>query len=233
MSMQQQQHQGSIIHPFDTISSSSSTHIFHTLSVSANNIGDTTSGQIRTPHGSILFFDDHLNDQTTTTYLLGPPSPVIINDETISTNLSRLSSFKSMSRPYLSHIDEEKISSNDPYALIEPLSQQNSPESTSLINVNNPLPISEQSIDYADLLLPLYVNNDNMDTNEQQQQQINNSDDISDEINLCEEQERENNELSSTKLYTDIDFHQTQRRDRIIQSAAKAKMEDQTPPFIL
>jgi len=66
-----------------------------------------------------------------------------------------------------------------------------------------------------------------------QQQKINNFDDISDEIDVFDEQERENSEHSSTKLYTDIDFHQTQRRDRIVQSAAKAKLEDQTPPFVL
>jgi len=231
MSMQQQQ-QGSTIYPFDSVLSSSSAHIFRTLSVSANNIGDIASGQIRTPHGSIIVFDDHLNDQTGTTYLLGPPP--VINDETISTNLSRLSSFNlsaSISRSHLSHIDEEKVSSNDPYALVEPISQHHSPESSSLISLNNPLPISENSINYADILLPTHTNNENMDLNEQQQ--INNSDDISDEINDFEEQEREINELSSTKLYTDIDFLQTQRRDRIVQSAAKAKLEDQTPPFVL
>jgi hypothetical protein len=69
--------------------------------------------------------------------------------------------------------------------------------------------------------------------NNDHQQQINNSDDNNDEINDYEEQENENNESSSTKLYTDIDFHQTQRRDRIVQSAAKAKLEHQTPPFVL
>jgi hypothetical protein len=232
MSIQQQQQQGSTINPFDNVlsTSSSSAHIFRTLSVSANNIGDTTSGQIRTPCGSIIIFDDHLNEQTT--YLLGPPP--IVNDETISTNLSRLSSFNlttSISRPQLSHIDEEKTSSTDPYALLESLSQTNSPQSTSLINVNNPLTISEKSINYVDLMLPSHTNNENSDLNEQQQQ-INNSDDISDEIYNFDEQERENNDLS-TKLYTDIDFHQTQRRDRIVQAAAKAKMEDQTPPFVL
>jgi hypothetical protein len=231
MSIQQQ---GSTIYPFDSVLSSSSAHIFRTLSVSANNIGDMTSGQIRTPHGSVIVFDDHLNDQTGTTYLLGPPP--VINDETISTNLSRLSSFNlttSISRPHLSHIDEEKVSTNDPYALVEPISQQHLPElSSPLISLNNSLPISEKSINYVDLLLPVHINNENMDSNEQQQQ-INNSDDISDEINDFEEQERETNELSSTKLYTDIDFLQTQRRDRIVQSAAKAKLEDQTPPFVL
>jgi len=230
MSIPQQQPQGSTIYPFDSVLSSSSAHIFRTLSVSANNIGDTASGQIRTPRGSIIFIDDHFNDQTTT-YLLGPPP--VINDETLSTNLSRLSSFNlttSISRPHLSHIDEERISTtNDPYALLEPLSQQNSPEPISLVTLNNPLPISETSINYVDLLIPTH--NENCELNDQQA--INNFDDISDETNNSQEQECENNDLSSTKLYTDIDFHQTQRRDRIVQSAAKAKLDDKPPPFVL
>ncbi|CAF1475169.1 unnamed protein product, partial [Adineta ricciae] len=55
MSMPQQQQgqqQNSIVHPLDNVLSASSTQIFRNLSVSANNIGDTTSGSIRTPHGS-------------------------------------------------------------------------------------------------------------------------------------------------------------------------------------
>jgi hypothetical protein len=226
--------QGSTIQPLDSVLSSSSAHIFGTLSVSTNNIGDTTSGSIRTPHSSIIFFDDHLNDQTAT-YLLGPPP--IVNDETISTNSSRLSSFNltnSISRTHLSHIDEEKTaSSTDPYALFEAISQQNSPKTTSLTTINNPsLPVSEQSINYVDLLLPTHSNNnDNSESNDQQQ--LNHSEDLTDQTNEYEEQECENNDLSFTKLYTDIDFHQTQRRDRIVQSAAKAKLEDQPPPFVL
>lgn len=229
MSMPQQQ--GSTIYPFDSALSSSSSHIFRALSVSTHNIGDTNSGQIRTPHGSIIFLDDHLNDQTAT-YLLGLPTT--INDETIQTNLSRLSSFNlttSMSRPQLSNIDEKETStsSTDPYALVEPLSQKNPSDLTSIVNVNNPLPTSEKSLDYVDLLIPTH--NENSESNEQQQ--INNSDEIINENNDSEENECETIEQSSTKLYTDIDFHQTQRRDRIVQSAARAKMEDQTPPFVL
>jgi hypothetical protein len=222
------QQQGSTIHPLDSVLSSSSAHIFRTLSVSANNIGDTNSGQIRTPHGSIIFFDDHLNDQTAN-YLLGLPS--IIHDESSLSRLSSVNLTASISRPQLLHIDERESSSNDPYALVEPLSKTNSLQSTSLVTLNNPLPISEKSIDYVDLLLPSHSTNENSDSNEQQQ--INYSDDIIDESNDLEEKERENIEQSSIKLYTDIDFHQTQRRDRIVQSAARAKMEDQTPPFVL
>ena len=95
-----------------------------------------------------------------------------------------------------------------------------------------PLPASEKSINYVDILLPTHSNNnENSESNDQQQMLC--SDDVNDENNDFEEQEREINDLSSTKLYTDIDFHQTQRRDRIVQSAARAKMDDQTPPFVL
>jgi hypothetical protein len=226
MSIQQQQQQGPTVHPFDSVLSSSSAHIFHTLSVSTNNIGDTTSGQI-------IFIDDHLNDQTTT-YLLG--APPIVNDETVSTNLSRLSSFNltaPISRPLLSHIDEEKSFPHDPYALVEPMSHENSlPSSVSSTTLTAPLPASDKSINYVDILLPTCSNNnENSESNDQQQTLY--SDDVIDENNDFEEQEREINDLSTTKLYTDIDFHQTQRRDRIVQSAARAKLDDQTPPFVL
>jgi hypothetical protein len=230
MSLPQQQ--GSTIHPSDSVLSSSSAHIFRTLSVSANNIGDsTTSGQMRTPRGSIIFFDDHFNDQSTATYLLGPPLPPPPTTTTDETNLSRLSSFNltSMSRSHLSHIDEEKISPYDPYTLLEPLSHQNSPQSTSIITLNNPVSLPAELLDYVDLILPSTLNTESSETNEQQL--INNSDEISDESNESQDQEYRNN--LSTDVYTEIDFHQTQRRDRIVQYAAKAKMEDQTPPFNL
>ncbi|CAF3782564.1 unnamed protein product [Rotaria sp. Silwood1] len=230
-SISQSQQQNSI----DTISSSSNAHIFHTLSLSTNNIGDTTSYQIRKPqHNSIFLFDDHINDQITT-YLLGPPQN--INDDTIQTHLSSFNLTTSISRSQLSHIDEEKISSNDPYALIEPLIQDNSSKSTLIINSNNSLPQSDISMNYADLLLPSHITNEYSDINEQQQQQqqqINNSDDILiNEIDAYEEQDFENNERTSTKLYADIDFQQTQRYDRIVQSGVKTKLDDQTPPFVL
>ncbi|CAF1683915.1 unnamed protein product, partial [Adineta ricciae] len=207
------------------------TQIFRNLSVSANNIGDTTSGSIRTPHGSIIFFDENLTDQTTT-YLLGLPS--VINDETIQANTSRLPSFNlttSISRPQLSHIDEKEASAHDPYALLEPIPSKNTTPKTSSTTLTNPLPTSDKSLDYVDLLLPSHVNTETWDNHDQQQ--ASNSDDQIDEANDYEENERENPEQSSTKLYTDIDFHQTQRRDRIVQSAARAKKEDQAPPFVL
>lgn len=231
MSMPHQQHQGSFVHPLDSVFSSSSSQIFRNLSVSANNIVDTNSGQIRTPHGSILFFDEHLTDQTAT-YLLGLPS--IINDETIQTSISRLPSFNlsaSISRPQLSHIDEKEVNADDPYALVAPITSKSTSPKSSSITINNPLPTSDKSLDYVDLLIPPHINNENSDNHDQQQ--TINTDDSIDENNDYEENERENIEQSSTKLYTDIDFHQTQRRDRIVQSAARAKMEDQVPPFVL
>jgi hypothetical protein len=200
MSQSHQQQPSNIYSLDDILSSSSSSHIFRTLSLSTNNIGDNTSGHIRTSHGSIIFFDENCSDQTTN-YLLGPPSTTLIDD----TNLQ-----KSISRSHLSHIDEEKLLLNDSYALIEPLNLENS----SLISTESTIVIkpSEKSINYTDLLLP-------SNTDDEQQQEFYSSDD--------------NNELSSTILYTDIDCHQTQRRDRIAKFAAISKIEDQIPPFVL
>jgi hypothetical protein len=195
MSLSHQQ-QPSNIYSLDNISSS---QIFRTLSLSTNNIGDNTSGQIRTSQGSIIFFDENYSDQTTN-YLLGSPSTTLIDDT------------KSISRSHLSHIDEEKLRSNDSYALTEPLNLQNySSVSTRLIKS------SEKSINYTDLLL-------SSNTDDEQQQEFYSSDDN----NIEEKTER-----SSTIFYTDIDFHQTQRRDRIAANLAIQKIEDKIPPFVL
>jgi len=203
ISQSHQQQPSNIYSLDDILSSSSSSHIFRTLSLSTNNIGDNTSGHIRTSHGNIIFFDENCSDQTTN-YLLGPPPSTTLIDDT---NLQ-----KSISRSHLSHIDEEKLLLNDSYALIEPLNLENS----SLISTESTIVIkpSEKSINYTDLLLP-----SNTDDEQQQQQEFYSSDD--------------NNELSSTIFYTDIDFHQTQRRDRIAKFAAISKIEDQIPPFVL
>ncbi len=195
------QQQPSNIYSFNNISSSS--HIFRTLSLSTNNIGDNTSGHIRTSNGSIIVFDENSSDQTT--YLLGSPSITLIDD----TNLTRLSS----ANLPLTHINEEKHSSNDPYALTEPLNLQNS---SSLSNPRTSLTkSSEQSFNYTDLLLPLNLGDE--------QQELNSSNDLTEE----------KNQQSSSILYTDIDFHQTQRRDRIAQFAAVSETKDQIPPFVL
>ncbi|CAF5075184.1 unnamed protein product, partial [Rotaria magnacalcarata] len=51
------QRQASNIYYNDKILSSSNSRLFRTLSLSTNNIGDNTSGQICTSHSSIIFFD--------------------------------------------------------------------------------------------------------------------------------------------------------------------------------
>ena len=232
---QQQQQQSSqqplaSICPLDGVLSSSSAHIFRTLSVSTMSMGDSLSGPLRTPHGSIIFFDDHLNEQTTT-YLLGPPPTS--NEEALPPSIPRLSSFNlssSISRSHLSHIDEEKISSQDPYALLEPLSAANSISTLALASVSKALVSPQQkSILYADLQTPTA---EPAESNEYHAAA--HSDDQSQGSNeTTQEDEQHSNQRSSTILYTDIDFHQTRRRDRIAQFAAKAKLDDQTPPFVL
>lgn len=227
------QQQGSTIHSFDYGLSSSSAHIFRTLSVSASNIVDTPTGQI-------IFLDDHVNDHIAT-YLLG--APPIVHEESNSNNANRPAPSNlatSISRPHLSHIDEEKAPSQDPYALVEPIPRDHPVPVTSPMPVPPPLSSNEKPIYYADILLPTYPNSNNShhdqsESNDQQQQcQLMRSEDGNEENNDMEEQERERKELAtSTKLYTDIDFHQTQRRERIVQSGAKAKLEDQAPPFVL
>jgi hypothetical protein len=217
MSISHQQ-QPSNIYSFDNIlSSPSNSHIFRTYSsYSANNIGDSTSGHAQTSHGSIIFYDENLTDQTTS-YLLGPP-PLTLTDDSLQANLPRLSSLNlttSISRAHLSHIDEEKLSLNDPYALVEPLSLDQSSGLSRAIT--KPLLSPSSSIYYTNLLLPLNLNPG---------EELNTSDDVNGFVD-------EKNERSSTILYTDIDYHQTQRRDCIAQLAAKSKIEDQTPPFVL
>lgn len=210
---------------FDKIlSSSSSSGIFRTLSLSTNNVGDNTSGQICTSRGSIIFLDETLNDQTTT-YLLGAP-PLPPTEDPIQPNLSRVSSVNltgSISRTMLSNINEEKISSNDSYAFVEPSSMNNSPSSNKKPIQTKSSLSSEQSINYTDVLLP-------SSTNDDEQQDSNTIDQINDQLNNFFE---EKTERSSTIIYTDIDFQQTERRDRIAQLAAISKSKTKTPPFVL
>lgn len=242
VSLNQQQTQPSIpsVYSFDNVLSSSSSHIFRTLSVSATNIGENLSGSIRTPRGSIILLDEHLNDQTTT-YLLGPPTP--LSDDSVSTGIPRLSSVNlthSMSRAHLSHIDEEKNLPVDPYALVEPLADS---RSTPFVPMINPVSRTSESVDYADLLplssLPVI---DHVDPNDhstvfvQSDNQIDESNEMPSEDQDEQPQPQQQhtiNQRSSSLLYSDIDYHQTRRRDRMAQIAAKAKQDDQTPPFLL
>ncbi|CAF2034142.1 unnamed protein product [Rotaria magnacalcarata] len=226
------QRQASNIYYNDKILSSSNSRLFRTLSLSTNNIGDNTSGQICTSHSSIIFFDENLNDQTTN-YLLGSP-PVPSIEDKIQANLSRVSSINlqgSISRSHLSNINEEKLPSHDSYAFIEPSILNNSPLPNILTIRTKPTLSPEKSINYTDVLLPssllLFANNDD---EQQQQQESNIVDQHSDQYNnlLDERVER-----SSTIIYTDINFQQTERRDRIAQLAAISENKDKTPPFVL
>ena len=88
-------------------------------------------------------------------------------------------------------------------------------------------------LDYADLILPSAANVDSAEAYDQPQPSALPADERTDLSAGVKEHAQENNERSSTILYTDIDFHQTQRRDRIAQFAANAKLEDQSPPFVL
>lgn len=220
MSISHQQ-QPSNIYSFDNILSASSTssQIFRTLSFPTNNSGDNTSGRhIRTSHGSIIVFDENYSDQsTTTTYLLGPPQTKSIEDN----NLPCLSSVD-IPTGNLTNIDEEKRSTNDPYALIEPMNLENA---TSLVSnsIKTSLNNTDKTIHYTDLMLPT-------NTGDEQQEYDMSDDNNTNPLNDFRE---ERNEQSSTIFYTDIDFHQTQRRDRIAQFAAMSKMKDQMPPFVL
>jgi hypothetical protein len=190
--------------PSNILSSSSGSHIFRTLSLSANNIGDNISGHIRTSNGSIIFFDENFPDQTTTTtYLLGSPSTTFIDE----TNLT-----KSISRSQLTYNDKDKTSSEDAYALTEPLSIQHSSVSSPPIVSIKPLLSSEESIIYTDVFLPSNTECDYSSSN------------------------GDNNDLIeglATVFYTDIDFDQIQRRNRIAQFAAISKLKEQIPPFVL
>ncbi|CAF3971695.1 unnamed protein product, partial [Rotaria sp. Silwood1] len=179
-------------------------------------------------NGGDPIFDDNLTDQTTT-YLLGsPPLSLPISDEQSQTDLSRVSSYNlptSISRTHLTNINEEKLPTNDSYAFVEPLSINNNPLPNLITILTKPLLTSEKTINYTDLALP----STNID-DEPQQQDLNTLDQNIDQINNLNE---EKTERSSTVIYTDIDFHQIERRDRIAQLATISKSEDKTPPFVL
>jgi hypothetical protein len=205
------QEQPSNLFSYDNIlSSSSSSHIFRTLSLSTNNIGDNISGHIRASNGSIIFFDENFPGQTTT-YLLGSPSSATFIDETIQTNPT-----KSISRSQSTYNDKDKNSSDDPYALVEPPSRERSSVSSLPIVSITPLLPSEKSTVYTDVYLP-------SNTDDQQ------CDYHSPDGDLNEEKI----ERLATIFYTDIDFYQIQRRNHIAQFAAISKLKDRMPPFVL
>ncbi|CAF1415184.1 unnamed protein product [Adineta ricciae] len=135
----------------------------------------------------------------TTSYLLGPAPPLFIHEET---SLSRLSS---ISRSHLSHIVEENITSNDSYTSLEHIS------SLPTILHESSLP-SEKSTGLIDMTAP-------SNPSDNQHYELEKANDVSEE----------NTEQSQPKLYTNIDFHQIQRRDPV----GKVKIDEQTAPFVL
>lgn len=211
-SNQQQTSNG--VSTLENVLCSSSSQIFRTLSLSTSNIGDTNN-PFRTSHGSIILLDDHPTDQTTT-YLLGPPISLIEEPTSSSSNLTT-----SISRAHLTNIDEEKSFSLDPYALVEAVND--SVSSALLNNVEK----TSKTVEYAEILPVDQTEHGDyssisLDQNDQKQD--------SNEFHHDEHDERQR---SSTLLYSNIDFNQTHRRDRIAQFAAKAKLDDKTPPFLL
>ena len=135
----------------------------------------------------------------TTNYLLGPAPPLFIHEET---PLSRLSS---ISRSHLSHIVEENIPSNDSYTSLEHIS--------SLPTITHESSLTgEKSTGFINMTSP-----------------SNPSDNLHDELEKANDVSEENTEQSQPKLYTNIDFHQAQRRDPV----GKVNIDEQTAPFVL
>ncbi|CAF1049680.1 unnamed protein product [Adineta ricciae] len=135
----------------------------------------------------------------TTNYLLGPALPLFINEET---PLSRLSS---ISRSHLSHIIEENITLNDSYTSLEHISSlPTTPHKSSLPG--------EKLTGFINMTSP-----------------SNPSDHQYDELEKDNDASEENTEQSQSKLYTNIDFHQVQRRDPVV----KMKIDEQSAPFVL
>ena len=199
MSISHQEQPSTIFSCDNILSSSSSSHIFRTLSLSANNLGDNTSGHFRTSNGSVIFFEENFLNQTTS-YLLGPPSITFIEKSIPTKPISP------------SPIEKKKLSSDDSYALVEPLSAQNSSlSSLPIVSIK-----TESSINYTDVQF-------SSNAGDMQEESSSSDDRIHDK----------KNERSSTIFYTDIDFQQTQRRTRIAQFAAISNSEDQMPPFVL
>jgi hypothetical protein len=218
MSTSRQEQPSNIYSLNNILSSSTNSHIFRTLSHSTNNTCDNISSHIRTSNGNIILFDENFSDQPTN-YLLELPSKKFV-DDTIETNL-----IKSSSRSQLTYNEKDKLRTNDSYALVEPLNNVENSSLSSLSMVSTaPLLSPEKSIHYTDVVLSLNTGDEQQ---QQQQQEYSSSDENNND--LIEEK----NERSSTLLYTDIDFHQTQRRNRIAQFMTTSKLEEHMPPFVL
>lgn len=122
------------------LSSSTSSHIFRTVSVSTNNVCDNLSGRIRNSNASILVYEESIPEQiiTTTTYLLDPPL-MNITDECLSHSIPS-------SQPPIQQTD-------DAYTMHEPFTVQISSFSSPTILSINPMFSTESTVQYTDILL--------------------------------------------------------------------------------
>lgn len=184
-------------------SSTSSSHIFRTVSVSTNNVCDNFSGRIRNSNASIIVYEENFPEQTTMTmtYLLDPPMTPMI-DEIFSNSIPSLQQSNSQ-------ID-------DSYAMQEPFTVQISSFSSPSIHSINPIYPTEKSVHYTDILLT-------HNTGDEQQKYSSSNHPINEE----------KSDRSTTFFYANIDYQQTQRRHHLAQYTELSKLNDRLPPFVL
>ena len=203
------QQQPSNIYSFGNIlSSSASSHIFRTLSFSTNINADNQSTGWRNSNGNIIVFDENLASQTSDC-LLGPPSVTI--DKIVPPSSS------------LMVTNEEKQSrNNDCYALLDSNHFEADHPSSSSSVLARPSRISDQTVTYSDVLFSTNAGDDQQICSTYDEKSFQFSDPLEEKSNR-----------TSTIFYTDTDFHQTQRRDRIAQYTTVSKKDEQIPPFLL
>ena len=187
------------------LSSSTSSHIFRTVSVSTNNVCDNLSSRIRNSNASILVYEETFPEQimttTTTTYLLDPPS-MNMTDECLSHSIPS-------PQPAIQQAD-------DAYSMHEPLTVQISSFSSPPILSINPIVSTESTVQYTDILLTRDP-----------------SDEAQDYFSSNPPLNEEKSERSRTFFYANIDYQQTQRRHHIAQYTELSKLNDRLPPFVL
>ena len=185
-------------------SSTSSSHIFRTISVSTSNVCDNLSGRIRNSNASIIVYEENFPEQMTmtTTYLLDPPSSPMIDE------------IRSNSIP---SSQQSNAQSDDAYAMHEPLTVQISSFSSPSMHSIEPISPTEKSVHYTDILFT-------HDTGDEPEEYSSSS------LNPVNE---EKSDPSTTFFYANIDYQQTQRRHRLAQYAELSKLNDQLPPFVL
>lgn len=186
------------------LSSSTSSHIFRTVSVSTNNVCDNLSSRIRNSNASILVYEESFPEEitttTTTTYLLDAPS-MNMTDECLSHSIPS-------SQPSNQQAD-------DAYTMHEPLTVQIPSFSSPPILSINPIFSRESTVQYTDILLT-------RDPSDEPQDYFS-----SNPLN------EEKSERSRTFFYANIDYQQTQRRLHMAQHAELSKLNDRLPPFVL